>query len=335
LALRSGGAEQATQDESSFALDDVPANDGVMSLAPVAKLPAAAKPSDTPAAATQSSPIATSDEDISPVVSLAPKALLADSGTPSTPPGESALLATKPDASAETVTSVPAAQSKIDTSTSVLDSLKAPPAKPLEEADIDAFSKKSAILGLHLGDSAKTAQDALANAVGSCSTAGSLTECSATGAAYDDQVKMASAGDGDAPGVYYLARKVTLARPVPKATVVVKLSETLKDVVEQPLMLIATPSACQAALSAGAQAVIEAFAKQGQSAADAFTLLQGNCRAFFTVDIPVKDELATGFTITLFDGRILPRPQATSPAETASTSRNAAPSVSIPTELKF
>lgn len=337
------GDGQATQSEYGALSGEGTADDGVVTLAPVAKLPPASAESPDirmPVEAANSTPSVVDDDAMSPVMSLAPKASLANVGSSPAaasvePPAPAEKADTPPaveiDVPPTTVAEASPAGSNVDTS--VLDGLMASPAKPLQDADLNALTKKIAVLGLHLGDKSSAASESLKAAFESCTSKGNLMECSATNANYGDKIKMASLGEGEASTVFYIYRTVILTTPLPKTAIIAKLSETLKDVVDRPFMLIATPSACQVGLftyGTGVSDAIEADAISGV-ATDTFVSLQDKCQAFFKVEVPVKDDLATGFAITLFDGRRLPKPA----GDMAGASPKSSPPVAVPSELKL
>lgn len=209
--------------------------------------------------------------------------------------------------------------------TKVLDSLLTP-AKPLSDEQIDELEDVASVLGVFIGDSKADALEAFKGGVGNCVTTGALTECSGKSDAFTDKASFATTGSGDNETVFYLARSIDFATPLPKAAIIAKLAETLKPVTEDSDMVLATSPICDRSTAAAAgdrDSIIGAYARSTVTGAVAMEKLKADCAAYFHAAIPEKDGQATGLRVYLFDGRTLPGAAAPANAGT------------LPKDLKF
>ncbi len=192
--------------------------------------------------------------------------------------------------------------------TKVLDSLLSP-AKPLSDEEIDRLEDVSTVLGIYVGDTKAAALKAFRDGIGNCVTTGALTECSNKGDAYTDTASFATTGSGDSESVFYLARSIDFTTPLPKETIVSKLGETLKPIVEDADMTLATSPACDrstATAVAERDRIIGAYARSPVTGTTGLSRLIGDCVAYFHAAVPLKDGQATGLRVYLFDSRALP-----------------------------
>lgn len=192
--------------------------------------------------------------------------------------------------------------------TRVLDSLMSP-AKPLSDEEADRLEDASTVFGVYIGDTKAIALKAFTDGIGSCTTTGALTECSNKSDAYTDKASFATTGSGDSESVFYLARSIDFTTPLPKEAIVAKLGETLKPIVEDDDMTLATSPACDrstATAAAGRDRTIGAYARSPVTGATGLSRLVGDCVAYFHAAVPLKDGQATGLRVYLFDSRALP-----------------------------
>lgn len=203
---------------------------------------------------------------------------------------------------------VAAATPAAPANTAVIDALLTP-TKALDDKDIDALEDASTVLGVYIGDTQTAAADAFTKGIGNCATAGTLTECVSKTDAYADKAAFATTKGDNGETVYYLSRSIEFKTPVPKAAIVAKLSETIKDIAADADMTLSTAAVCDRSLASGLadrQNTIGTYARDAATGAAGMAALIKDCQAFFTASIPLKDGQATGLDVTLFDGRALP-----------------------------